>query len=105
MVAGTNTLTFPAVLFGAGFVAVLTNGHPNPAAGSQLVSSSSTGYTGLGYASVAIDWRVARWFGLGLNVLAGATTSRVQVRFAGNDAGAWGAPVLAASLFGEVAWR
>lgn len=90
---------------GAAFVAVLTRGYPNPAAGSQLVSSSSAGYTGLGYASLAVDWKVASWLGLGMSALAGATTSRVHVRFAGNDAGAWGTPVLGASLFGEVVWR
>jgi hypothetical protein len=87
---------------GAAFVAVLTKGHPNPEAGSQLVSNSSTAYTGLGYACVAIEWKFASWFGLGLSGLAGATTSRVQVRFAGNDAGSWGTPVLGAALFGQV---
>jgi hypothetical protein len=90
---------------GAAFVTLLTTGHPTASSGSQLVSNSSTAHTGLAYASVAIDWKIAGWFGLGLSGLAGATTSRVRVRFAGNDAGAWGAPVLGASLFGEVAWR
>jgi len=90
---------------GAAFVAVLAKGHPNPEAGSQLVSNSSTAYTGLGYASVALDWKLSNWFGLGVSGLVGATTSRVHVRFAGNDAGAWGTPVLGASLFGELAWR
>ena len=90
---------------GAAFVAVLAKGHPNPEAGSQLVSSSSTAYTGLGYASVALDWKLSNWFGLGVSGLAGATTSRLHVHFAGNDAGSWGTPVLGASLFGEVTWR
>ena len=90
---------------GGGFVAVLSKGHPNPEAGSQLISNSATAYTGLGYASVALDWKLSSWFGLGVSGMAGATTSRVQIRFAGNEAGAWGTPVLGASLFGEVAWR
>jgi len=90
---------------GGGFVTVLTKGHPDPSAGSQLVSSSSTAHTGLGYASVAIDWKVARWLGLGVSSLAGATISRVHVRFAGNDAGAWGTPLLGLALFSEVSWR
>jgi len=84
---------------------VLTKGHPDPSAGSQLVSSSSTAHTGLGYASVAIDWKVARWLGFGVSSLAGATISRVHVRFAGNDAGAWGTPLLGLALFSEVSWR
>jgi hypothetical protein len=90
---------------GGAFVAVLSKGHPTPEVGPQLISNSSTAYTGLGYASVAFDWRLSSWFGLGVSGLAGATTSRVHVRFAGNDAGTWGIPVLAAALFGEVAWR
>ena len=87
---------------GAAFVAVSAKGHPNADAGSQLVSNASTAYTGLGYACAAIDWKLARWLGLGVSGVAGATTSRVQVRFAGNDAGAWGTPVLGASVFAEV---
>ena len=90
---------------GAAFVAVLSKGHPNQEVGSQLISNSSTAYTGLGYASVALDWRLSSWFRLGVSGLVGATTSRVHVRFAGNDAGAWGTPVLATALFGEVALR
>jgi len=90
---------------GAALVALLAKGHPNAETGSQLVSNSSTAYTGLCYASLAIDWQLSSWFGVGVSGLAGATTSKVHVRFAGNDAGAWGTPVLGASLFGEIAWR
>jgi hypothetical protein len=99
-----NHLVFMPGL-GAAFVAVLTRGHASPSAGSQLVSSSATAYTALAYASLSIDWQVASWLGLGASGLLGATTSRVQVRFAGNDAGAWGTPVLGATVFGEVVWR
>jgi hypothetical protein len=84
---------------------VLAEGHPNQAVSPQLVSSSSTAYTGLGYARVALGWRPANWFGLGLSGLAGSTVARVHVRFAGNDQGDWGVPILGAALFAEVDWR
>lgn len=90
---------------GAALVAVLTKGHPDPSAGPQLISNSSTAYTGLAYVSVAVGWKASSWLRLGASGLGGATTSRVRVRFAGSDAGAWGTPVLGANLFGEVAWR
>ena len=35
----------------------------------------------------------------------GATVARVHVRFAGNDEGDWGAPLLGTALFAEVDWR
>jgi len=89
---------------GTALVAVWASGQPNPAA-SQLVSSSAIGYTALGYVCVALDAKVSSWFRLGASALGGATTSRVRVRFAGNDAGAWGTPVLGARLYGEVTWR
>lgn len=90
---------------GAALVAVLAKGHPIPAAGAQLVSNASTAYTGLGYACVALAWKVSSWFAVGAGGLAGATTARVRVRFAGNDAGDWGPVVLGATVFGEVDWR
>jgi hypothetical protein len=89
---------------GAAYVTVLARGHANSAVGTQLVSSASTGHTGLGYACASAEWKLSRWFGLGINGLAGATVSRVSVRFAGNDAGAWGTLVLGTSVFGEVSW-
>lgn len=90
---------------GAAFVAVLAKGHADAAAGSQLVSNSSTAYTGLGYASAALDLKLSNWFALGLSGLAGVTTSRVRIRFAGNEVGAWGTPVLGVGVFGEFTWR
>jgi len=90
---------------GAALVAAVANGHADSAAGSQLVSHSSTAYTGLGYASAALEWKLSDWFALGLSGLVGATSSRVHIQFAGNDVGAWGSPVLGTALFGQVDWR
>jgi len=96
---------FLTTALGAAFVSVRAEGHPSQAVSAQLASNSSTAYTGLGYARVALGWRPTSWFGLGLDGLAGTTVARVHVRFAGNDEGDWGVPVLGASLFAEVDWR
>ena len=96
---------FLATGLGAGFASVLAQGRPTPNASAQLAGGSSTAYTGLGYARVTLGWRPSSWLGLGLSGLAGTTVARVQVRFAGNDAGDWGVPLLGAALFGEVDWR
>ena len=90
---------------GAALVAVLATGHPREQASAQLVSSSSTAYTGLGYARITLGWKLSRWLEAGVNVGAGATIARVQVRFAGSGAGEWGMPVLGAALFAGAAWR
>jgi hypothetical protein len=69
------------------------------------MSGSSTAYTGLGYARLTLGWKLSRWVDAGVNVAAGATTARVQIRFAGTRAGEWGMPVLAAGLFAGVGWH
>jgi hypothetical protein len=90
---------------GAALVAVLATGHPREQASAQLMSTFSTAYTGLAYARFTVGWRLSRWLDAGLNVGAGTTIARVQVRFAGSAAGEWGMPVLGASLFAGAAWR
>jgi hypothetical protein len=90
---------------GAALVAVLATGHPLQQASAQLMSSFSTAYTGLGYARLTLGWKLSRWVHAGVNVAAGTTIARVQVRFAGTRAGEWGMPVLAAGLFAGVGWH
>ena len=90
---------------GAALVAVLATGHPRDEASAQLMSSFSTAYTGLGYARLTLGWKLSRWVDAGVNVAAGTTTARVQIRFAGTRAGEWGMPVLAAGLFAGVGWH
>jgi len=90
---------------GGGFVAVVTKGRPIPEAGAQLLGASSTGSTALAYAQVAVGWELSNWLTLGLSGLAGTTIARVQIRFAGSDAGDWGIPVVGATMFGQVTWR
>jgi hypothetical protein len=90
---------------GAALVYVLATGHPREQASTQLLSSLSTAYTGLGYARVTLGWKLSRRVDVGLNVVAGTTLGRVQVRFAGNAAGDWGMPLLGAALFAGVGWH
>jgi hypothetical protein len=90
---------------GAALVAVLATGHPREQASAQLMSTFSTAYTGLGYARFTLGWKLSRWLDAGLNLGAGTTIARVQVRFAGSGAGEWGMPVLGAALFAGAAWR
>jgi hypothetical protein len=89
---------------GAAFVSVLTDGHPQPGS-PQLESNPSAAYTALGYARLTLGWKVSSWLGLGMSGLAGTTVARVHIRFAGNDGGDWGVPLLGAALFAEVDWR
>ena len=90
---------------GAALVYVLATGHPREQASAQLLSSLSTAYTGLGYARLTLGWKLSRRVDVGLNVIAGTTLGRVQVRFAGNAAGEWGVPLLGAALFAGVGWH
>lgn len=90
---------------GAAFVTLLATGHPIPDGGVQLMSDSSTAYTGAGYARLTLGWKLSSWLALGMNGLAGTTVARVHVRFAGSDAGDWGVPLLGAGLFGEIDWN
>lgn len=87
---------------GAAFVSVRTRGHEGQA---PLEGTSSTAGTGLGTLRAHLGWRPRSWLGLGISGLCGTTTSRVQVRFAGNSAGTWGAPLVGATLFAELGWH
>jgi hypothetical protein len=69
------------------------------------MSDSTAAYTGLGYARVALGWKLSSWLALGGSGLAGTTVARVHVRFAGSDAGDWGVPLLGGALFAEVDWH
>ena len=95
---------FASTGLGAAFVSLQATGHPT-ADTAPLVSASSSAYTGMAYARVSLGWRASRWVALGVNGVAGTTVAQVHVRFAGNDAGTWGVPVLGAGLFGELDWR
>ncbi len=89
---------------GAAFVSVLTTGHPATDT-APLLGASSAAYTALAYARAALGWQASRWVSLGVNGVAGTALAPVRVRFAGNDAGSWGAPLLGVSVFAELDWH
>jgi hypothetical protein len=89
---------------GGGLAVVLLRGHPSQEGTLALRGASLNAYTGVGYLRVSLGWRAARWLLVGATGLAGATTGRVHITFAGNDAGSWGVPLLGGALFGEVDW-
>jgi len=90
---------------GAAFASVWATGHPIPEASAQLVSHSSNTSTGVGYARITLGFKPSSWLGLGVSGLAGATSGKVHVRFAGSEAGDWGVLIVGANLFGEVDWN
>jgi hypothetical protein len=89
---------------GAAFAAVLTAGHPTTDI-APLVGASTTAYTGLAYARAAVGRKLFRWLAVGVSGVAGSTVAPVHIRFAGNDAGSWGAPLVGVALFGQADWR
>ena len=69
------------------------------------VATSASAFAGLGYARVDAGWRASEWLSFGVSAALGATFGRVNVRFAGSDAGTWGLPILASFLISEVHWN
>jgi hypothetical protein len=86
---------------GAAVAYVRSQGQAQPA----LVGTSSSVSTGAAFVRAGASWHPARWFGLGVAGLAGATINRVVIRFAGNQAATWGWPFLAAFVFAQADWR
>jgi hypothetical protein len=100
----TSPLFLTAGLGGA-LASLLITGHPSAEGSQQLLSSSSVDYTGLGYLRITAGWKPVTWGGFGVSGLGGATITKVKIKFAGNDAGSWGIPILAAFVFAEVDWH
>lgn len=80
---------------GAALAWVSARGQATP----PQIGSTANALAGLGYAKVDAGWKATDWLYLGIAVSAGASFGRVTVRFAGNDAGSWGLPILASYLF------
>lgn len=86
---------------GAALVYVHSQGQAQP----TLVGTSSGVSTGAAFARAGASWHPARWLGVGIAGLAGATINQVTIRFAGNQAATWGWPLLAAFIFAQADWR
>jgi hypothetical protein len=85
---------------GAGMAAIAIKGKPS----EGYVATSTTSYAGLAYLRLGGGWNPIPWLGLGASVLAGTTTSRVRIQFAGRTVGDWGTPLLAATVHAEIDW-
>jgi len=102
--ASDSERSFASDGVGAAFVSLLATGHPTTSTAPLLGGSTAT-YTGLAYVRATLGRKVSRWFAVGVTGVAGTTMARVAVRFAGNDAGSWGVPLVGAAFFGELCWR
>jgi hypothetical protein len=75
------------------------------AAVDPFVSHVQSAFTGAVYARGDAGLEAARWLRFGVRGVVGATTSKVTVRFAGNEAGVWGRPFLGGMVIAELTWR
>jgi hypothetical protein len=78
---------------GAGAVVVVVEGR----ATTPLVERSDALVTAVGYARADLSLEATRWLRLGVRAVGGVAAERTSIRFAGNDAGAWG-PFFGAGL-------
>jgi hypothetical protein len=74
------------------------------AAVPPLVASTQYAVVGAAYLRADVGFDATRWFRVGLRAVVGATSSRVLVRFAGNEAGTWGWPFVGALLLAQLNW-
>jgi hypothetical protein len=70
-----------------------------------LVASSHTTTAGAVYARADGGFQMTWWLQFGARAVAGLVPGGVTIHFAGNDAGTWGRPFVAALLFADLAWR
>jgi hypothetical protein len=98
--ASTASPLFASAGLGIAAVRVTADGQ----AVSPLVTSSQSALTAAGYLRADGGADITRQFRLGLRGIVGATTSRLSLRFADNDAGTWGRPFVAGLALAELRW-
>ena len=96
-----DTGTYASGGAGAGLLRIEAAG----AASSAFDSQVETAVTGVLYARGDAGLVAASWLRFGLRGVVGVTTSKVAIRFAGNEAGSWGRPFLAGLAVAELTWR
>jgi hypothetical protein len=87
-----------------GGLAVVRVGAEGQAA-PPLVATSASGVTGAVYLRADAGVQARPWLRLGARAVAGAAVPSLTLRFAGNDAGAWGRPFIAAFAVAQLCWR
>jgi hypothetical protein len=98
--SGSGRMFFATSLGGA-FAAIVASGQ----AAQNLLSSSTTVYTGLTYLRLGGGFYPTDWLALGVAGILGTTTSRVRIQFANRDVGEWGMPIAGAIVYGEGRWE
>lgn len=73
-------------------------------ANRPLNDQSSSAVVATAHVGASIGWS-GSFYKVGVLALAGAAVQRVTIRFAGNEAGRWGWPLLGAFLTGELDWH
>jgi hypothetical protein len=96
-----ETGTYVSAGAGAGVLRIETQGQAEP----QFDSRAETAVSGVVYARGDAGLVAAGWLRFGLRGVVGLTTSKVVVRFAGNEAGSWGRPFLGGLAVAELTWR
>lgn len=86
---------------GAALVRIAADGD----ASEMFVSQTRSATSGAIYARGDLGVETAGGMRFGVRAVAGGTTSKVVVRFAGNEAGSWGRPFLAGLAIAELSWR
>lgn len=72
---------------------------------APFVADSESAFTAAAYLRGEAGLEPISWLRIGFRGLAGASATRVQVHFAGNDAGSWGRTFVAAFVLAEVPWH
>jgi len=95
----------PRFFFNAGLGLAVLRIALDGEANAPLVNNSSSVITAATYLRSDVALELAPWLRLGARATLGASLDRVEVRFAGNDAGSWGRPFAGAFFLAEVPWR
>jgi len=100
-ISAPATPFFATFGLGAGVARITFEGDSS----APLVPSSDSATTPVAFLRGEAGYEPVPWLRFGLRGLAGASAARVQVRFAGNDAGSWGRTFVAAFVLAEVPWH
>jgi hypothetical protein len=97
---GADRPVYAILAAGGAVVRVEAEGEPI----TPFLGRTDAAVTGAAYARADGGFEATSWLRFGLRAVAGAVPAGVKVRFAGNEAGVWGRPFLAALVLADVSW-
>ena len=97
---GHDRPVYATIAAGAAVVRLEASGQANV----PLAAASDSAVTGAAYARADGGFEAASWLRFGLRAVGGVVPTGVKVRFAGNEAGVWGRPFLAALVVTDLSW-